>query len=96
MWHAWSKLVFPGPWLDGKSLHELFEAEERDHGGVPTDEHARLIHQRALQERRDFPVPVATAVARSNRPKSARSTTVDEYTRTGFTGALNRRCRYPA
>ena len=26
-----AKLVFPGPWLDGKSLHDLFEGEAR-HG----------------------------------------------------------------
>ena len=32
-----AKLVFPGPWLDGKSLHELFEAEGVTmSAGVPT------------------------------------------------------------
>ena len=24
-----AKLVFPGPWLDGKSLHDLFESRRR-------------------------------------------------------------------
>jgi 3-(methylthio)propionyl---CoA ligase len=32
-----AKLVFPGPWLDGKSLHELFESEGVTvSAGVPT------------------------------------------------------------
>jgi fatty-acyl-CoA synthase len=32
-----AKLVFPGPWLDGKSLHELFEGERVTmSAGVPT------------------------------------------------------------
>ena len=32
-----AKLVFPGPWLDGKSLHDLFEAEGVTvSAGVPT------------------------------------------------------------
>lgn len=32
-----AKLVFPGPWLDGKSLHELFESEKVTlSAGVPT------------------------------------------------------------
>lgn len=32
-----AKLVFPGPWLDGKSLHELFESESVTvSAGVPT------------------------------------------------------------
>ena len=32
-----AKLVFPGPWLDGKSLHELFETEGVTmSAGVPT------------------------------------------------------------
>jgi fatty-acyl-CoA synthase len=32
-----AKLVFPGPWLDGKSLHQLFEAEGVTlSAGVPT------------------------------------------------------------
>ena len=26
-WQAGAKLVFPGPWLDGRSLHELIESE---------------------------------------------------------------------
>jgi acyl-CoA synthetase (AMP-forming)/AMP-acid ligase II len=40
-----AKLVFPGPWLDGKSLHELFEAEGVTlSAGVPTVWQGLLAH----------------------------------------------------
>ena len=40
-----AKLVFPGPWLDGKSLHELFEAEGVTvSAGVPTVWQGLLTH----------------------------------------------------
>ena len=43
-----AKLVFPGPWLDGKSLHELFEAEGVTvSAGVPTVWQALLTHVEA-------------------------------------------------
>jgi fatty-acyl-CoA synthase len=40
-----AKLVFPGPWLDGKSLHDLFEAEGVTvSAGVPTVWQGLLAH----------------------------------------------------
>src|SRR5687768_7060161 len=40
-----AKMVFPGPWLDGKSLHELFEAEGVTlSAGVPTVWQGLLAH----------------------------------------------------
>ena len=43
-----AKLVFPGPWLDGKSLHELFEAEGVTmSAGVPTVWQGLLAHVEA-------------------------------------------------
>src|SRR6476619_6940732 len=40
-----AKLVFPGPWLDGKSLHELFESEGVTMAaGVPTVWQGLLAH----------------------------------------------------
>jgi len=40
-----AKLVFPGPWLDGKSLHELIEAEGVTlSAGVPTVWQGLLAH----------------------------------------------------
>jgi acyl-CoA synthetase (AMP-forming)/AMP-acid ligase II len=40
-----AKLVFPGPWLDGKSLHDLFEAERVTvSAGVPTVWQGLLAH----------------------------------------------------
>jgi fatty-acyl-CoA synthase len=43
-----AKLVFPGPGLDGKSLHELFEAEQVTvSAGVPTVWQALLNHVEA-------------------------------------------------
>ncbi len=40
-----AKLVFPGPWLDGKSLHDLFESEGVTlSAGVPTVWQALLAH----------------------------------------------------
>ncbi len=40
-----AKLVFPGPWLDGKSLYELFEAEGVTvSAGVPTVWQGLLTH----------------------------------------------------
>jgi len=40
-----AKLVFPGPWLDGKSLHDLFEAEHVTvSAGVPTVWQGLLAH----------------------------------------------------
>ncbi len=40
-----AKLVFPGPWLDGKSLHELFETEGVTmSAGVPTVWQGLLTH----------------------------------------------------
>src|SRR6478735_97945 len=43
-----AKLVFPGPWLDGKSLHELFEAEGVTvSAGVPTVWQGLLTHVEA-------------------------------------------------
>jgi acyl-CoA synthetase (AMP-forming)/AMP-acid ligase II len=40
-----AKLVFPGPWLDGKSLHELFESEGVTmSAGVPTVWQGLLAH----------------------------------------------------
>ena len=40
-----AKLVFPGPWLDGKSLHDLFEGEGVTvSAGVPTVWQALLTH----------------------------------------------------
>jgi len=40
-----AKLVFPGPWLDGKSLHDLFEAEGVTvSAGVPTVWQGLLTH----------------------------------------------------
>jgi fatty-acyl-CoA synthase len=43
-----AKLVFPGPWLDGRSLHELFEAEGVTvSAGVPTVWQALLTHVEA-------------------------------------------------
>jgi fatty-acyl-CoA synthase len=40
-----AKLVFPGPWLDGKSLYELFEAEGVTlSAGVPTVWQGLLAH----------------------------------------------------
>jgi acyl-CoA synthetase (AMP-forming)/AMP-acid ligase II len=43
-----SKLVFPGPGLDGKSLHELFESEEVTmSAGVPTVWQGLLAHVEA-------------------------------------------------
>jgi acyl-CoA synthetase (AMP-forming)/AMP-acid ligase II len=43
-----AKLVFPGPWLDGKSLHELFETEGVTmSAGVPTVWQGLLAHVEA-------------------------------------------------
>ena len=43
-----AKLVFPGPWLDGKSLHELFENEGITvSAGVPTVWQGLLAHVEA-------------------------------------------------
>jgi fatty-acyl-CoA synthase len=43
-----AKLVFPGPWLDGKSLHELFESEGVTvSAGVPTVWQGLLAHVEA-------------------------------------------------
>ena len=43
-----AKLVFPGPWLDGKTLHELFEAEGVTvSAGVPTVWQGLLAHVEA-------------------------------------------------
>jgi len=43
-----AKLVFPGPWLDGKSLHDLFEAEGVTmSAGVPTVWQGLLAHVEA-------------------------------------------------
>jgi acyl-CoA synthetase (AMP-forming)/AMP-acid ligase II len=40
-----AKLVFPGPWLDGKSLHDLFESEGVTFSaGVPTVWQGLLAH----------------------------------------------------
>jgi fatty-acyl-CoA synthase len=40
-----AKLVFPGPWLDGKSLHDLFESEGVTvSAGVPTVWQGLLAH----------------------------------------------------
>jgi acyl-CoA synthetase (AMP-forming)/AMP-acid ligase II len=40
-----AKLVFPGPWMDGKSLHDLFEAEGVTlSAGVPTVWQGLLTH----------------------------------------------------
>jgi fatty-acyl-CoA synthase len=40
-----AKLVFPGPWLDGKSLHDLIESEEVTlAAGVPTVWQGLLAH----------------------------------------------------
>ncbi|HET7792546.1 MAG TPA: 3-(methylthio)propionyl-CoA ligase [Rhizobacter sp.] len=45
-----AKLVFPGPGLDGKSLHELFEAERVTvSAGVPTVWQGLLAHMEAHQ-----------------------------------------------
>jgi len=45
-----AKLVFPGPGLDGKSLHELFEAERVTvSAGVPTVWQGLLAHVEAQQ-----------------------------------------------
>jgi 3-(methylthio)propionyl---CoA ligase len=43
-----AKLVFPGPWLDGKSLHDLFEGEAVTvSAGVPTVWQGLLSHVEA-------------------------------------------------
>jgi fatty-acyl-CoA synthase len=43
-----AKLVFPGPWLDGKSLHDLFEGEGVTlSAGVPTVWQGLLAHVEA-------------------------------------------------
>ena len=43
-----AKLVFPGPWLDGKSLYELFESEGVTmSAGVPTVWQGLLAHVEA-------------------------------------------------
>jgi fatty-acyl-CoA synthase len=43
-----AKLVFPGPWLDGRSLHELFEDESVTlSAGVPTVWKGLLAHVEA-------------------------------------------------
>ena len=43
-----AKLVFPGPYLDGKSLYELFERERVTHAsGVPTVWQGLLAHMQA-------------------------------------------------
>jgi 3-(methylthio)propionyl---CoA ligase len=43
-----AKLVFPGPFLDGKSLHELFESERVTvSAGVPTVWQGLLVHVEA-------------------------------------------------
>jgi fatty-acyl-CoA synthase len=43
-----AKLVFPGPWLDGKSLHDLFEGEQVTvSAGVPTVWQGLLAHVEA-------------------------------------------------
>ncbi|MGO4395494.1 3-(methylthio)propionyl-CoA ligase [Variovorax sp. M-6] len=43
-----AKLVFPGPWLDGKSLHDLFESEGVTmSAGVPTVWQGLLTHVEA-------------------------------------------------
>ncbi|BCH20565.1 3-(methylthio)propionyl-CoA ligase [Mesorhizobium sp. L-8-3] len=47
-----AKLVFPGPWLDGKSLHELLEAERVTlSAGVPTVWQGLLAHVEATGSR---------------------------------------------
>src|SRR5215469_13001437 len=44
-----AKLVFPGPWLDGKSLHDLLESEEVTlAAGVPTVWQGLLAHVEAI------------------------------------------------
>ena len=43
-----AKLVFPGPWLDGKSLYDLFESEGVTvSAGVPTVWQGLLAHVEA-------------------------------------------------
>ena len=53
-----AKLVFPGPWLDGKSLYDLFESEGVTmSAGVPTVWQGLLAHVEAngLQVQHDAP-----------------------------------------
>ena len=80
MWRAWSgaKLVFPGPWLDGKSLHELFEAEGVTmSAGVPTVWQGLLTHVEANNLK--FSTMKRTVIGGSTCPPAMMDAFEDKY-----------------
>ena len=73
-----AKLVFPGPGLDGKSLHELFESEGVTvSAGVPTVWQGLLAHVQAHQLR--FSTMRRTIIGGSACPPAMMNTFEDTY-----------------
>jgi fatty-acyl-CoA synthase len=73
-----AKLVFPGPWLDGKSLHELFETEGVTMAaGVPTVWQGLLTHVEANNLK--FSTMKRTVIGGSTCPPAMLNTFEDKY-----------------
>jgi fatty-acyl-CoA synthase len=73
-----AKLVFPGPWLDGKSLYDLFEAEGVTlSAGVPTVWQGLLSHAEATGK--TFSTMRRTIIGGSACPPAMMSTFQDHH-----------------
>jgi acyl-CoA synthetase (AMP-forming)/AMP-acid ligase II len=73
-----AKLVFPGPWLDGKSLHELFETEGVTmSAGVPTVWQGLLAHVEANDLK--FSTMKRTVIGGSTCPPAMMDAFEDKY-----------------
>jgi len=73
-----AKLVFPGPWLDGKSLHDLIESEEVTlAAGVPTVWQGLLAHVEATSGK--FTTMRRTVVGGSACPPAMMRSFEDRY-----------------
>jgi acyl-CoA synthetase (AMP-forming)/AMP-acid ligase II len=73
-----AKLVFPGPWLDGKSLHDLFESEKVTlSAGVPTVWQGLLAHVEA--NRLDFSTMRRTIIGGAACPPAMMRAFQDRY-----------------
>ena len=73
-----AKLVFPGPWLDGKSLHELFETEGVTmSAGVPTVWQGLLTHVEANDLK--FSTMKRTVIGGSTCPPAMMDAFEDKY-----------------
>ena len=73
-----AKLVFPGPWLDGKSLHDLFETEGVTmSAGVPTVWQGLLAHVEANDLK--FSTTKRTVIGGSTCPPAMMNAFEDKY-----------------